>query len=139
IDANSYTKAKERYNGELLKLQAELTPSSPAQTEFQRLTKSGIHLLEKLPSFYQRSTVQTKRDIVSSIFPEKLTISENKSRTQKINQAVLLISATDKGLRGKKTGQPFKNLELSRQVEANGFLSNTFTNLLSLVKLIRVA
>jgi len=97
-----------------------MTSSTPAQTEFQRLTKSGIHLLEKLPSFYQKSTVQTKRDIVSSIFPEKLTISENKSRTPKINEAVLLISSTDKGFSGKKTGQPFKNLELSRQVEVTG-------------------
>ena len=108
IDADSYTKAKTRYNGELQKLKAELTPSTPTQTEFQRLTKSGIHLLEKLPSFYQKSTVQTKRDIVSSIFPEKLTISENKSRTPKINEAVLLISATDKGFIGKKRDNPLK-------------------------------
>jgi hypothetical protein len=35
-------------------------------------------------------------------FPEKLTISETTSRTPKINEAVLLISATDKGFSGKK-------------------------------------
>ena len=120
IDAGAYTKAKDRYNAALQKLQVELTTKNSSLSKFQTLARAGIHLLENLPSFYQRSGVQTKRNIVSSIFPEKLTISQIKSRTLKINEAVRLITATDKGFTKNKTGQPFENLELFGGVEPTG-------------------
>ncbi|HVF81815.1 MAG TPA: hypothetical protein VM884_07775 [Flavisolibacter sp.] len=97
-----------------------MSTAGTEQTEFQKYLKTGIHLLQKLPEFYQKSSVQVKRDVLGSIFPEKLTIGEKKCRTTKINEAVLLITATDKGFRGNKKGQPFKNLGLSRQVEPTG-------------------
>ena len=65
--------------------------------------------------------MEIKREVECSIFPEKIQISENKSRTPKINEAVLLITAIDKGFSRKETGQLFQNLELSRQVEVTGF------------------
>jgi site-specific DNA recombinase len=121
IDTASYAKAKTRYTTELQKLQAELESQGSTQSEFQKFLKTGIHLLENLPEFYRESSIETKREVVSSIFPEKLMISKNRSRTPKINEAVLLITATDKGFSGKEKGQLFKNLELSRQVEVTGF------------------
>ena len=67
---------------------------------------------------------------MSSIFPEKLSISENKSQTLNINEAALLITAAGKGFWGKKMGQLFKNLELSRQVDLTGNKSNQIWSLL---------
>ena len=55
--------------------------------------------------------------LLSSIFPEKLIFEENKCRTPKINEAVRLLLATDKGFNEKGTKQIFKNLELSPWVE----------------------
>jgi hypothetical protein len=64
--------------------------------------------------------------LLSSIFPEKLIFEENKCRTPKINEAVRLLLATDKGFNEKGTTQIFKNLELSPWVELRGELSNLF-------------
>ena len=50
-----------------------------------------------------------------------MTFEENKSRTTKINEAVRLMLATDKGFNEKGTTQIFKNLELSPRVELAGF------------------
>jgi DNA invertase Pin-like site-specific DNA recombinase len=120
IDAAGYAKAKGRYTTELQKLQAELDSQGSTQSAFQKFLKTGIHLLEELPTFYEKSSLQTKREVVCSIFPEKIIIAEKKSRTPKINKAVLLITAMDKGLNGNKKGQLLKNVELSGQVEDNG-------------------
>ncbi len=48
-------------------------------------------------------------------------IAEKKSRTPKINKAVLPITAIDKGLSRNKKGQLLKKVELSGQVEVTGF------------------
>jgi flagellin-specific chaperone FliS len=120
IDAAGYAKAKGRYTTELQKLQAELDSQGSTQSAFQKFLKTGIHLLEELPTFYEKSSLQTKREVVCSIFPEKIIIAEKKSRTPKINKAVLLITAMDKGLNGNKKGQLLKNVELSGQVETTG-------------------
>ena len=50
----------------------------------------------------------------------KWHIDEKKCRTGRINEALRLICSTDKGFRHKKTGQLFKNLELSGNVEVTG-------------------
>jgi hypothetical protein len=58
--------------------------------------------LEQLPTFYQNSNIEVKREVVSSIFSQTIQIPEKGSRTPKINEAVLLITATDKGSSKKK-------------------------------------
>jgi len=45
---------------------------------------------------------------LSSIFPEKLEIQENKCRTKKINTALLLMLAIDKGFGKNKPGNSLK-------------------------------
>ena len=91
------------------------------QSAFQKFLKTGIHLLNDLPTLYEKSNIEAKREVVCSIFPEKLTISEKGCRTLKINKAVLLIAATDKDFNENKNGQLFENLELSGQVEVTRF------------------
>jgi site-specific DNA recombinase len=120
IDLETFSKSKKRYQTEIEKLREELEQTTSKGPDVQRLLKKGIHVLQQLPQFYQNSSIEVKRDILGSIFPEKLKISENKCRTAKINEALLLISATDKGLSGQKKGQPYKNLELSAKVENTG-------------------
>ncbi|WP_394338453.1 recombinase family protein [Flavisolibacter nicotianae] len=120
IDAATYASVKSRYSAQLQKLQTELTQQGSSQSEFQQFLKRGIHMLENLPVFYQKSSGQTKRDVVGSIFPEKLVLSKNGCRTQKINEAVLLIATTDKGFSKKEKGQLLPNVELSNQVAPTG-------------------
>jgi len=69
---------------------------------------------------FGKPDVFRKKRLLGSTFPEKIQISENKCRTEKMNRALLLMLATDKGFMAKKNGQLFKNLKLSGQVEATG-------------------
>jgi hypothetical protein len=109
IDAATYAKAKTRYSTELQKQKAELEGQDSTQSEFQKLLKTGIYLLEQLPTFYQNSNIDVKQKVVSSTFLQMIQISEKGSRTPKINEAVLLITATDKGFSEKKRNNSFKN------------------------------
>ena len=56
--------------------------------------------------------------MISSIFPEKIYFSENKCRTQRINEVLSRILFINKGLEENKNGQPYQNLELSTLVES---------------------
>jgi hypothetical protein len=120
IDIDTYQHSKARYQGELKKLNEELGSLKEGNTDVQKLLKKGLHLLQQLPQFYQKSSVEVKRELLGSIFPEKLLISKTKSRTTKINSAVLLITATDKDLSENENGQLYKNVELSGSVEVTG-------------------
>lgn len=120
MDADTFSRARSRYRGELLKLEAELRQSASTESEYTRYLKSGIDLLERLPQVYQSSSLTVKRELFGSIFSEKVYFDKKTCRTTRINEAVALILATSKALGHKKTGQPFKNLELSGQVEATG-------------------
>jgi hypothetical protein len=57
-------------------------------------------------------SMTTKREVASSIFPEKLTNLENRSRTLQRNKAALQITATE-GPSEKETGQLLQYSELS--------------------------
>jgi len=70
-----------------------------------------------------------KRNDCSVDFSRKISNFENQCLTEKMNRAMLLMLATDKGFRPKKNGQLFKNLKLSGQVEATGQLSNFLDDL----------
>ena len=124
IDIETFSRSKARFTTELSKLRSELSDHSSSSTAFEQFLKKGIHLLKDLPGFYKAGSVHVKREVIGSIFPEKLVVAEKKCRTTKINSAVLLITAIDKGSKGKEKGQSFKNLELSAKVEDTGVEPN---------------
>jgi len=65
---------------------------------YSEFLKSGINLITNLKKFYLSADVTSPLRILGSIFPEKLVLEENKSRTPKINEAVLLLLGTVKGI-----------------------------------------
>jgi site-specific DNA recombinase len=120
ITAESYTKNISRYETELSKLQNEISIEVEDGSAYKIFLRKGLSVVENLPEFFRKANPGLKKEILGSIFPEKLQIDEKKCRTVRINEALRLICATGKGLRHKKTGQLFKNLELSGDVEATG-------------------
>jgi site-specific DNA recombinase len=65
---------------------------------------NGLNLLKRLDSAYLTATLEAKKQIISSIFPEKLTLTKEGYRTTKMNEAVALILTSGAGFRGKKLG-----------------------------------
>ena len=84
----------------------------------------GIESRWELSHGVCKADVFKKKRLLGSTFPEKIQISENKCRIEKMNRVLLLMLAADKGFMAKKNGQLFKNLKLSGQVEATWDLSN---------------
>lgn len=120
ITSSTFNNIINRYKSEIAKLQAQRNTDKDNNSEHNQYLKKGIDFVRNLKSIYTTSEIQTKRTILSSIFPEKLNFSKKNSRTLRINQAILLILNTDNSFRGNKKGQLFKNVELSRNVELQG-------------------
>jgi len=58
-----------------------------------------------LDVLYENATIKEKRDIIGSIYPEKLTFDGFQHRTTRINAAASLIYFIDNESQGKKMGQ----------------------------------
>ncbi|MEJ7671691.1 MAG: hypothetical protein WKF59_03050 [Chitinophagaceae bacterium] len=68
----------------------------------------AVNSLSRLDKLYEEGTVAQKRQIISSIFPEKLTFDGFQYRTFRINEAARLIYTLGKGLEKQKTGKAAK-------------------------------
>ena len=115
-----------RYRAELKLLKQEIETNKEDHSIYQQYMKKGIDLLSNIGMFYQKADADTKKKLLYSIFPENLFFSKEKSRTPRINEAVQLILNTRQGFSQQKTGQLFKNLMLSGEVEITGVEPVTF-------------
>ena len=62
------------------------------------LIKKAINQLMKLNTLYLELPVERKLKLLSSIFPENITFSENKYLTPRLNEVILLYLNTNTGL-----------------------------------------
>jgi hypothetical protein len=115
-----------RYKAELDKLRKEIGQSGSEETLYQGYLKSGLTVTQNLTQLYLKGNTGQKKEILGSIFPKKTKIDEKNCRTAKVNEALALILATDKGFKKIKTGQLFKNIELPGYVDKSGHISNQF-------------
>lgn len=120
ISHESFSRSLQRYEGEQRKLQLEISDLHTGASSYQKFLKSGLSITQNLKKLYQKGNPSEKKEILGSIFPERIQICKNKSRTARLNEALRLILATEAGLEQNKTGQLFKNIELSGNVEPTG-------------------
>ncbi len=85
------------------------------------LLDKGIDNLLKLDYIYETADIDKKRQVISSMFPEKLHFENNSLRTNRINEAVSLIYLIDSDLGGNKKGQIKNKFDLSCKVGMTGF------------------
>ena len=108
IDADDYKTMRSRYKSVILDLQEKLSNIKQTKNGYEKYLTSGLNLLKNLCNSYKNSSVGLKQELIGSIFPEKLVFDGNKCRTQKINQAILLIISIGKAFRKNKSEQlPF--------------------------------
>jgi site-specific DNA recombinase len=93
---------------------------------YQQYTKKRIDLLSNISRFYTEVNIEIKRKLLGSIFLGQLFFSKEKSRTTRLDEAARLILSVSKGFRQQKTGQLFKKLMLSGEVEVTGVEPVTF-------------
>ena len=74
----------------------------------------------------KKANNKIKREIIGSIFPEKLVFDGMHYRTARLNEAVSLIYSLDKAFSENKNGQNHQNFELSSLVTPRVQFPNHF-------------
>jgi site-specific DNA recombinase len=126
ISADVLNNTSGRYRQQIETLKKEMEFNKDDLSLYQQYLGNAVDLLSDIALFYQKADIAVKRKLLGSIFPNNLFFSKEKSRTARINEAVRLILNTSKGFSQQKTGQLFKNLELSGEVEVTGVEPVTF-------------
>ncbi len=85
----------------------------------------GIDILLKLDYIYETADIEKKREVISSMFPEKMHFENSSLRTGRINEAVKYIYMIDSNLGGNKKGQNRNKSVLSSVVGVAGFEPTT--------------
>lgn len=99
IDKASYDRLKRRYNEELTELSIDLSNTSDQSRDIEKFVDFGMQLLLNLDVFYKNAGSEIKRQIIRSIFVEKLVFENKKYRTLKMTEAVALIFSYNNGLK----------------------------------------
>ena len=75
---------------------------------------------------YEDENIDKKREVISSVFPEKMHFENISLRTVRINEVARVIWQKDSELRENKKGQTRKKSDLSCEVVLSGQFSNHF-------------
>jgi len=88
----------------------KLRQNKSIKRNFERYLESGINLLVNLGKFYNNADIDTRQQLIGSIFPEKLVFTSEKVRTAMINEELRLNLLNDRGYHKMQKGQLTSNL-----------------------------
>ena len=112
---------KSEYSSKLEKLEAKLNTQNNDQLDFNALLNKGLNNLLKLDYLYESADSENKRDIISSMYPEKLVFDGFTLRTSRVNDVIRLIYNVGEGFSENKNRTNGKKSNLSCNVGLPGF------------------
>ena len=112
---------KTEYTTKLEKLDAKLSANNHDKVDSNDLLKKGVNNLLKLDFIYENGDTEKKREIISSMYPEKMTFDGFLVRTIHINEVARLIYSMDVGFSENKNRTNQNNSSLSCQVGMTRF------------------
>jgi site-specific DNA recombinase len=121
LDAADYKTIKQEGEEKINVLEARLFNTPAPERNPSDILDKALKVLCQLDQLYEEGDLKRKRNIIGSIFPEKLTFNGFYYRTTRINEAVRLIYSLDADLTEKENGQPEENFKLSIPVARPGF------------------
>ena len=116
IDAVDFKTIKSECEKQITILEARLTNTTDEKEDIAPTLNKAVDNLSHLDEIYQTSNTIKKRQIVGSIFPEKLTFEGEIFRTARLNEAVKLIYSLDEAFRQKENGTSDAFIDLSHPV-----------------------
>ncbi|MBS1586677.1 MAG: hypothetical protein JSS82_14170 [Bacteroidetes bacterium] len=118
LDTAEYKAIKIECERKINLLEAKLAATAPQQQEndIEKDLDKALYNLAYIDERYLEADIKTKRQILGSIFTDKLQFSENGYRTTKINEAVMMICTLEATLKGYKKGQTGDIASLSKEV-----------------------
>ncbi len=140
LAADDYQAEKTDCEKQLAQVEEELvnlTCSNNIQSEIE----TAYSLLSEMDTAYEKAPVEWKRDLIGSMFPEKLQFDGSGFRTAKVNEAAQAIFSISAAFSEIKMGQVQKISDLSHYVDPLVHFSNRFlhdlrklTNLFTSIK-----
>ena len=121
IEPEDFREMKSDYSIKVEMLEAKLSGLSHSDINIKDLLDKGIDILLKLDYVYETADIDKKREVISSMFPEKLHFENSSLRTGRVNEAVKFIYMIDSNLGGNKKGQAKNKFDLSCKVGTTGF------------------
>lgn len=97
LDSDDYREIKIDCTTRINELEARLAPSTEKPVDINQLITGAINTLTRLDCLYKDGTIEEKRKIISSIYPEKLVFDGFQYRTSRINEVARLIYNMGKG------------------------------------------
>jgi hypothetical protein len=86
----------------------------------------AVFNFENIDSIYVKADIIKKKEIIGSMFPEKIVFGGKQHRTGKINEAMALNHLITSKLKGKKNGAKSNFLTLPHEGSIMGLFSNNF-------------
>ncbi|WP_416194665.1 recombinase family protein [Sediminibacterium sp.] len=123
IDATEFKIMKMDCEKRIIQLESDLTDAKSNYSSahsLELLFKRVVHIIPQLDTLYHTSSTAKKREIIGSIYPEKLVFDGKAYRTPRVNEAIRLIRSMDKSYRGNKNGNDALFLHHSRRVVPTG-------------------
>jgi len=105
IEGDDYRAIKSECEEKINRLEAKLKAAVNFQTTVEPLWNKAFSNIAQLETLYREGTVEVKRKIVGSMFPENLVFDGCQHRTKRLNEIINIISLIDKELKPKKMGQ----------------------------------
>lgn len=120
LDPKDYTEMRGQCDREKDKFKTHLAQKTADRLDTKMGLKKAVGGLLNIGKAYSQADLEQKISILGSTFPEKLFFDGQNCRTQRINEILGLMLLTDNNLRKIKTGQPIRNIVLSRWVISAG-------------------
>lgn len=127
IDGVDFKSIKSECEKQIAVFEAKIGSMSEETGDMAPILDKAIKNLAKLDNIWIEATTIKKRQIVGSIFPEKLVFDGENFRTTKVNEAVGLIYRLDAAFRENKNGTSDIFIDLSHQVNWLGLEPRTHT------------
>lgn len=102
LDGNDFRLIKVESENQITRLEAQLAELSTQTFNIESILVKAINNLTNLVSLYQNGDISLKREIIGSMYPEKLTFDGSQHRTTRLNEAIALIYQISNNLEGKK-------------------------------------
>lgn len=121
LEPDDYKKIKTEGEEKIRRLEASLTSANESVPNIKPLLESAISNISGLDVLYEKASIERKRKIIGSIFPENLTFVGSEVRTVRVNEALRLILLLSNKLGDKKNGANLSILDLPQDVTTEGF------------------
>ncbi len=127
MEYEDFLELKRIIKGKIETLENELSELGDLAMEAKQMVVNNIHKVADIAQRYENGTIEEKRIIIGSMFPEYLEFDGKLHRTSRLNSAVNLIYQGTSKLEGKKNGTSLSFLDLSQEVIPLGFEPRTHT------------